>query len=193
MVVSPRERYIVAAAAVVLVLLALDRLALAPLREQRAEIDARKKALVGELERTQGLMSRSSKVEPLWNAMRASLQAGPAEAESQIQHAVLNWAQDAKLTLSLVKPERLADKTRLPQIAFQLAGTGSMAAVSRFLWRLETAPIPVKITEIPQLASRKEGTDDMSVQLRISTVYLPNRPRPAAAATSSPKGAEATK
>ena len=192
MVVSPRERYIVAATAAVLALLAVDRFAVEPLLNQRAAIDAQKAALAGELSRAQDLVSLSSQNMPMWNAMRAGLQAGPAEAESQILHAIGDWAEDSRLTLSLLKPERLTGKTRLPQIAFQAAGTGSMEAVTRFFWRLETATIPIKVTEL-QLASRKEGTDDMSVQLRISTVYLPERPQPIAAAAKPSKATEAPK
>lgn len=190
MVVSSRERYIAAIAIAVLVLLALDRVVLGPLVKYRKDIDARKSALAAEISRTEDLAARNAQDAPLWKAMRASLQPGPAEAESQILHAVRDWAEDARLTLSLVKPERLVDKSRLPQIAFQTVGTGSMEAVSRFIWRLETARIPIKITEL-QLASRKEGTDDLNVTMRISTVYLPERK--ASAAAKPTQGAETKK
>ncbi len=185
MVLSRRERYIVAATVGVLALALANHFVLGPLLDRRSEISAERDTMSARLEQAQSLLSRRGQVEPLWNAMRQSLRSSPAEAESQIQHAVLDAAEEAGLALSLLKSERPADKTRLPQIAFQAAGTGSMRAVSRFLWRLETAQVPVRISEL-QLGSRKEGTDDLSVQLRLSTLCLPAEFAPSA----SPKAAE---
>ena len=55
-------------------------------------------------------------------------------------------------------------------IAFNASGSCDMAAVSRFLYLLETARMPVKIESI-QLGSRKSGQDDLTMQLRFSTIY----------------------
>ena len=57
------------------------------------------------------------------------------------------------------------------EITFQAAGTGPMSAVARFLWRMETAPFPLRVEEL-QVGARREGTDDLSLQLRVSTLYL---------------------
>jgi len=109
------------------------------------------------------------------------LKRDPAEAESQILQAVGDWARDAGLKMSSVKPERMPDKRSLQEISFQAAGTGPMNAVARFLWRLETSKVPIRIKEL-QLGSRKEGTDDLTLQLRLSTLYqAPEPPAPSPA------------
>ena len=51
-----------------------------------------------------------------------------------------------------------------------------MSAVSKLLWQIETSAIPAKIKML-QLGSRKEETDDLSVHLRVSTLYCPDVPR----------------
>jgi hypothetical protein len=51
------------------------------------------------------------------------------------------------------------------------AGTGNMRAVARFLYLAETTTLPLRIREL-QIGSRKEGTDDLSVQLKLSTLYM---------------------
>jgi hypothetical protein len=86
-----------------------------------------------------------------------------------------------------MKPERLPDKRSLQEISFRAAGTGSMSAVSRFLWRLEASKVTIRVKEL-QLGSRKEGTDDLTLQLRLSTLYqAPEPPAPPAPdATESP-------
>ena len=173
MVLSKRERYVLFGTLAAVGLLALDRVALTPLLDQRSQTLARKERLAADLRVTEDLLTQRRLLAPKWTAMvQSGLKSDPAEAESQILHAMGDWAQDAGVTLSLLKPDRLTEKTRLPEIAFQAAGTGNLRAVTRLLWRIQTADIPVKVTEM-QINSRKEGMDDLSLQLRISTIYAP--------------------
>ena len=185
MVLSKRERYVFGAAIGLLGLLAADHLVLGPLLQRRSRMDAERAALAAELARDHKLLQSRRELLPLWQAMQLSLRSSPAEAESQILHLVRDAAEESGLDLSLLKPERLADKSRLPQVAFQAAGAGALKSVSHFLWRLETAQVPLRITEL-QLNSRKEGTDDLSVQLRLSTLCRPDRAPPTAAPGASP-------
>ena len=57
----------------------------------------------------------------------------------------------------------------LQEITFLAAGTGPMSAVAGFLWRLESSPLPVRVADL-QLGTRKEGADDLSLQVRISAL-----------------------
>lgn len=115
--------------------------------------------------------------------MRPGLQSNrpSGAAESQVLHALGRWAGETGLGLVSLQPERLTEETLLPEIEFRASGTGSMATVSRFLWRLETAEIPLRIKGL-QLTSRKDGQDDLSLQLTFSTLYVPTdeTDRPAA-------------
>ena len=190
MVLSRRERYILVAGAALLVLLVGDRLVLGPLLERRSEVLAERDVLTAQLTRARALLARRREAAPLWRDMQPHLANTPAEAESRVFHMVRDAAEAAGLSVSLQKPERLADKTRLPQIAFQAVGSGSMRAVSGFLWRLETAPGPLRILEL-QVGSRKEGTDDLTVSVRMSTLYLPDETRTAASSARSPAAEEA--
>jgi hypothetical protein len=188
MFLSKRERLIVTATLAVVALLALDRYVVSPLMECCDREAALKESRLAEIQRGRDLLDRKREITPKWREMIASgLKRDPAEAESQILHAVGDWAKDAGLKLSSMKPERLPDKRSLQEISFRAAGTGSMSAVSRFLWRLEASKVPIRVKEL-QLGSRKEGTDDLTLQLRLSTLYqAPEPPAPPAPdATESP-------
>jgi Tfp pilus assembly protein PilO len=190
MFLSKRERFIITAAAIVLALLVLDQYVVSPLMECSDREAARKEIRLAEIQRGRDLLDRKREIAPKWREMIASgLKRDPAEAESQILHAVGDWAKDAGLKLASVKPERMPDKRNLQEISFQAAGTGSMHAVSRFLWRLETSKVPIRVKEM-QIGARKEGTDDLSLQLRLSTLYqAPEPPEPSPAeAPAEPTG-----
>ena len=176
MVLSKRERYVAAATIIAVAVLLLDRYLLTPFLDRQARAEAERQSVLHEMERATSLFARKRQMAPKWNDMLAGgLNCDASEAESQVLHAVRDWSQESSLNLSSVKPERIAQKGELQEIMFQVAATGPMSAVAGFLWRLETASLPIKVKEL-QVGSRKEGTDDLSVQLRISTLYLAAKP-----------------
>jgi hypothetical protein len=184
MILSQRERYLLGATIIALVILAAYYYVLTPLWDQWYNLADRRDQLQAKTEQAGLVLSRAARIAPKWKEMQeAGLKADPAEAESRVLHAIRDWAADAGLSLSLLKPDRSAGKTVLPVISFQAAGTGPMSAVSKFLWRVENADMPLRVTEV-QLASRKEGTDNLSVQLRLSTLYVPGEASSAALADS---------
>ncbi len=172
MILSKRERYIALAAIGALALLVADRYVLTPITDLNAQAVNEVQALTGELELASSLFLQKGVMVGKWNKMVAGgLKMEAGEAESQVLHAMQDWAGDAGLDLWSIKPERLDQGEDLREIVFQAAATGPMSAVSRFLWLVETTSIPLRIKEM-QLGSRREGTDLLSLQLRVSTLYL---------------------
>jgi hypothetical protein len=47
-----------------------------------------------------------------------------------------------------------------------------MRSIARLTWALETAQIPVRVNEMT-ITPRKEGTDDLQIQLSVSTLSTP--------------------
>jgi len=176
MAFTKRERLILLVMVAVLGALVLDRFALTPLLDRRQEVQTRRDALLSEMARAESLLHRRRVIGPRWRRMMAEgMKRDPGEAESQVLRAIGAWADEARLDLVSLRPERSDEETLLPEIEFRATGTGSMAAVSRFLWRLETAAIPLRVKAL-ELASRREGTDNLSIQLKVSTLYLPGQP-----------------
>ncbi len=53
------------------------------------------------------------------------------------------------------------------------------------MWDIETATVPIRLTDV-QVAPRKEGTDDLSIQFGVSTLCQRQvTPKPAAAAQAA--------
>ena len=173
MVLSKRERYIAITTAALLALLLMDRVVFTPLHENRAALEDRTQMALSRMEYAGVLMNRRKQVASRWRAMvEDGLKSNSAEAESAVMHAVHDWSQETGLSLSSLRPERTETKKEgLKEITFRASATGSMNAVGRFLWRLESSALPVRVLEL-QLGTRKEGTDDLSLQLRISALCL---------------------
>jgi len=192
MILSKRERLIMVLTLAAVSILVLDHYVLTPLLDGRSSLQARKARLQGDMERANRLLTRRRQIDQRWNQMlTSSLKRDPGEAESQILHALGNWSEQTALNLSAIKPERSTEKTDVREITFHISGSGSMNSISRFVWCLETAEIPIKV-KVLSLGSRKEGTDDLSLQLRFSTLYLAVQAPPAVMASvqNDPKGVD---
>jgi len=169
---SKRETYIAVAAAAAVALLVADRYVITPLIEHGAAQQAEEQRLAAELEGAEVLFERRRLFARRWEELTAGgLVSDPAGAESRLLHAMRDWAQEAGLTLASVKPERSERDGNVRQISVRASGTGSMRAVARFLWRAETTELPLRVHEL-QVGSRREGADELTVQVKASTLYL---------------------
>lgn len=172
MVVSKRERYVLIATAAVVGLLVLDWFILTPLLTRKSELDQAIVKARDELDNADRLFVNSRRATPTWNKMvNGALKKNASEAESQVLHSVRDWAADAGMTLSSVKPDRTEKDKEFIRTNFRATGAGGMAQISRFLWNLQNSDIPVRITDL-QIGSRKDGTDELTLQLGMTTLYL---------------------
>jgi Tfp pilus assembly protein PilO len=190
MTLSKRERYIIAATLAVVLVFVLDRYVVTPLMDRRDQANAEKMEAVRQMQSAEALFSQRKRTAQRWQEMRSTgLRGDAAEAESALLRALQDWSRASGLTLSLLKPERPVQKGCLPQIVVHAVGGGTMENIVKFLWLVETAELPLKVEQM-QLGSRKEGADDLSLQLQLSALYIP-RERKAAApapATHAPAG-----
>lgn len=179
MILSKREKLMALAAGATVAVLVLDWVVLTPILDRRAELQAERDKLVAELTEAQSLFQRQRLLGRTWREMLdAGLAAGLAQAESQMLHGLKDWSQESGLALSSVKPGKVVERGGLLEMSFQAAGTGPMGAVARFLWRIETAPLPVRIQQV-QLGARNEGVDALSLQVSLSVLCMPSPGAPA--------------
>jgi hypothetical protein len=173
MVLSKRERWILFATTVAVVALAFHWLVLSHYLEAREEAARKQAGLAAKLKASQDTIALARQVAPRWRQkLENGMKNDPTEAESQVLRSIQFWSEQSGANLSLLKPERLTEKSRLPQIVFLAAGTGKLKSLAELLYQIEQAPIPLKVVEM-QVTSRKEGTDDLSFQFRLSTLYAP--------------------
>src|SRR5690349_7845146 len=148
MVLSKREKYVGILVVVVLGILLLDRVMITPLLDRKAELNSRIEAAQGELDRANRIFSTSRLASRKWKELSGnSLKTDASEAESQILNSVREWAQDAGMALPNSTPERTKEKD-FGKIVVRATGTGGISQVGHFLWRVQTASIPVRITNI---------------------------------------------
>ena len=139
MVLSKRERMIALVTLLVVGALVLDKARPQPRLCRLQATENQKQELRAQLIEAQNLFERRGDAgaedgrRMLSDGLRSD-----AEAESRVARALDDWAGDTRLTLTSVKPERVAGDKGLKEMTFVVAGKGRLDAVAQFLYKVET-------------------------------------------------------
>lgn len=180
MTLSKREKRTGAVTVLVFVILAADRLLLTPYLDKRDSLLSEEQNLLVEYRKARGTLSQWKELCPAYEGTSDKNVTEEETPENAALSFISDRAKESGLVLSLLKPagaakSKVKDKKGLPEERiFQVVGTGTMKNVSSFLWRLAEASFPVLTVEDMQLASRKEGTDDLTLQLRVCELCRPS-------------------
>ena len=172
MVLSKRERYVGIITIAVLAILCLDQFVVGPLLSRKAELDSQLSAKRLELDSGEHDIANSRRRGQQWAQMlKSGLRQDESAAEGQLIRNVIDWAQEAGMSLSSVKRERMEKEKDFYRITVRATGNGQMAQIGKLLYRMQTAPSPVRVGDLT-ISSRKEGADDLTFQVGISTIFL---------------------
>jgi hypothetical protein len=189
MILSKRERSIAVATVAVVAALLLDRWLVTPYLGQVGRQGQEKRRVLDDIARGRSLIEHRKEMTPEWEALlQAGLPSDAASAEGTVLNVVRSWAEDSGLMLTSLKPERSLRRGKMQELAFQAVCSGTMDAVTRFLWKVETAGMPLKINDL-QVVARKEGADDLTLQVRIAALSLSGIPAGAAEGTKTESAA----
>lgn len=172
MVASKRERIIGLLTAGVLAVLALDRLVLTPLMDRSRDATAALERAASEQEAATMLLDNRGRMERRWRTMLAGgIKADVPEAEIYALEAIRGFGEDAGVKFNTLNPDRIETREHFQVVYVSTSCTGSMRQISEFLWRVQTTQIPMRVTFM-QISSRRPGTDDLTLQLGVSTLCL---------------------
>jgi hypothetical protein len=172
-VLTKREKYIAIGTSAVALLFLLDYAVISPYFDARKDVQT--KLEVAKLKQTEAnqLLTKQQLLKPVWSQMQTNgLTVDPFVAESQSQHAVLDWANGADFNLQSFKPEHTTQEGKFLVNGFSVSGIATTPALARLLWAVETAKLPMRINDL-DARPRKDGTDDLQVRLSVSVLCLP--------------------
>jgi hypothetical protein len=190
---SQRERLIATITAVVIGAVILYEFIIGPKLARIAELDDQIAATSTDLERADQLFTASRSATKKLNSMAGSgLRRTDAIAESELINNTRQWAQESGIAGWGIKRERTEKEKDFTKLTYSVNGTGGMAQIGRFLYLIQTAKIPIRVSDL-LINSKKDGTDDLAIKLSISTIYLDpsaEQPQQRSGATPSRGGAE---
>lgn len=153
-------------------LLVIDQLGLEPLLNYRVRIKTEQAKVDKQLVAARKLIKEQPSIAKAWrDRQNSGLKDSSSEAESQVQDALARWGTETGLTLTASRQDRpVTDKDKtFQEIVVRASANGSMAALTQMLWRIETTRLPLRINAL-SITPRQEATDDLAVQLTLSTI-----------------------
>jgi hypothetical protein len=191
MVLSKRERQIFIVTLSVLMIFVFDRFILEPALDARTQMLSEKQELIKKIQKASEMIKQKDKAGKEWDdRVSNGLSSDVSVAESAILNALRNWTQNYGLTLVSIKPERKkGEGGEMNEIIFNLVCSGSMSSVGQFLFQVENTFFPVKIKDF-QLGARAEDGQEMSLQLKLSSIYLSEIVKKTSSGKTTSKGEE---
>jgi len=126
---------------------------------------------------------RLIRLRKVWNEMidkdNGGLGTDLDAAETRLEQGLDKWASESGIDITHVKFTRdsstgagnTPEEAKFRQSVFTIGGTGSLSSIGKLLHRIESAPLPVRITYFlidPQRG--KEGTDNLQFLMNVSTI-----------------------
>lgn len=181
MLANKREKIIAVILIAVVGLLIIYQYVLMPYLDERARVAKALEDALRRENRAQHLLDARASTNQAWHDLQvAGLKTDPAAAETQALRSMHTWAETARVDVQSLKPDRVARSGDFQQIRIQATGNTTTGAFAKLLSQIETATIPMRVNDL-RLTSRKEGTDDLSFAMSVSTiVFSPAPPKPAA-------------
>jgi type II secretory pathway component PulM len=175
-VLSQRERYVAIAFGAVAVLAVLYWVVISPLLDWSDTID-KETSVAADVQRNDAkLAHKLAQLTKVWEDMQKNgLKADVSEAQSQLGHAVSEWAAQSGMNITSSHndtPSLVDQKSGFTQVNFQMTCTGTTSGVAKLLYQIESAKIPIRIDNL-RVGSKKDGTDDLEIQLNLSTLTVP--------------------
>lgn len=120
-----------------------------------------------------GVLQNRLKASKHWKEISTGfVQADASAAESSLLNRIHDCAQRANLFVSSYKTEKAEKEKGYDRISVKPTAVGTMQQISRFLYELRQSDIPVRVGEL-QITARKEGVDDLSLALTLTTIIQP--------------------
>lgn len=167
-----RRRLLLILAACGLGVLLLDALVVRPLLAVWDNQAARIAQRTQDIARGSALLEREEDIAARWQEMReASLPTDTARAEALVLDAVAKWASESGLSVSSIRPRWVAMKNVGDRFEVRLSAEGDIAALTRFLFELETAKLPLNLDET-QIRTRDDNGRSLGVDLVFSALRI---------------------
>jgi len=169
---SKRERYIAIGVMAAAAIFVFDQSLYSPYAAARDSVARDREMVNTQLANADRLFERRRNLtKVLAEIQRDGLKSSRSQAVSQAQQSVLDWAKAADLKV-FFGAEHDSQQNQFQVISFEATSNGTMLSLSRLLWSIETTKLPIRVNEV-QLSPRKDGVDDLTLKMNLSTLCLP--------------------
>lgn len=167
-----RRKWLMIAAGAVVGLLIADRLVLTPLLRHWEDQGARIASLRQSVSQGSALQEREESMRMRWQKMtREALTNNASAAEDSVLKAAARWARESRLIFTSVTPQWQSHEDNSQTLECRATGQGDLRAVTRFLFELESDPLPIRLRSV-EITAKDERGRQLTLDARFSALSL---------------------
>lgn len=167
-----RQKILMIATASLVAIWAGDRFVVTPLARSYDQRVARIAELTKKVNNGSLLAARDATIRERWDGMRTNtLPTETSMAESRVLKAFETWSQEARVTITSIKPQWKRGADDYTSLECRVDASGSPASLARFLHAIEKDPMALKI-ELMELGARDNDGQQVALGLQVSALQL---------------------
>ncbi len=167
---NKRERLLGILVASALLLLLLDSYVLTPYFDGLDALAQQIETLQKDYNRKKLLSERVDLLESRYKeAMDGGLGNLSQAQESAVLHALRAWASESRVSISIIRPERVKDKDLFELLPISFSAEGRLQNMSAFLNKTQQSVLPLRIDTI-LIGSKQGGTDELRCNIELSVL-----------------------
>lgn len=157
-------------------LFAADHLLFEPLAASWKQRQARITQLRQKVDEGRKLIRRQDSLRSAWARLQTnSLPNNTSQAEEQVLKSFDRWSQESRISVVSINPQWREEGDDYKTLECRVEATGSLGAVSRFLYDIEKDPAALRIQAI-ELSSKDNDGQQLSLGLQVSGLVLTPNP-----------------
>lgn len=149
-----------------------DRLFFTPLTKTWKERSGQTARLTQSVEDGTRLLERREFLVSRWHSMRSNMLSGDiSAAENQLLTTVERCSQASRMGISSIRPQWKHNHEDYSTLECRVDAFGNLAALTRFLYEIENAPLGIKL-DLVEITSRDDRGEQFLLGLQVSSVQL---------------------
>src|SRR5262249_34287074 len=149
-----------------------DKLLLTPVTKSWRDRSVRIADLRKSLARGTQLLERERSIRTRWETMQTNtLPKIVSQAEGTVLKAFDRWSEDSRISITSIQPQWKHNADDYMTFECRVDGFGSLAAITRFLYEIETDPLALKIEQVTLNSRDNEGAQ-LTLGLQVSGLLL---------------------
>jgi len=173
MKIENRQQFLIMLTAVVVALWLGDMIVFEPLGKLWSSRSTQIKAYREKVKEGKSLIKREKDVRSRWSDMQTNaLAANPSLAGQQVIAAFDNWSRATGAEVTSIMPQWKNDSTNYMTFNCRVEASGTMGALSQFLYNIEKGPMALKLDSVELSAQKSDTGQLLTLGLQISGLAL---------------------
>ena len=168
-----RQQFLIVLTAVVVALWLSDLIVFEPLGKLWSSRSAQIKTLSEKVKAGNSLIKSEARLRSHWSDMQTNaLAANPSLAGQQVIAAFDNWSRATGTEVTSIMPQWKNDSTNYMTFNCRIEASGTMGALSQFIYDIEKGPMALKLDSVELSAQKSDTSQLLTLGLQISGLAL---------------------